>query len=64
MKQYKLVMLLALLTVLPAMAEAKLVEYEFDINYQTVNFSGEDVQAMSVGPWAILCALYRVVFLG
>ena len=49
MKQYKLVMLLALLTVLPAMAEAKLVEYEFDINYQTVNFSGEDVQAMSVG---------------
>ena len=32
MKQYKLVMLLALLTVLPAMAEAKLVEYEFDIN--------------------------------
>ena len=49
MKQYKLVMLLALLTVLPAMAEAKLVEYEFDINYKTVNFSGEDVQAMSVG---------------
>jgi FtsP/CotA-like multicopper oxidase with cupredoxin domain len=48
-KQYKLVMLLALLTVLPAMAEAKLVEYEFDINYKTVNFSGEDVQAMSVG---------------
>jgi FtsP/CotA-like multicopper oxidase with cupredoxin domain len=42
-------MLLALLTVLPAMAEAKLVEYEFDINYKTVNFSGEDVQAMSVG---------------
>ena len=49
MNQYKLVMLLALLTVLPAMAEAKLVEYEFDINYKTVNFSGEDVQAMSVG---------------
>ena len=49
MRQYKLVMLLALLTVLPAMAEAKLVEYEFDINYKTVNFSGEDVQAMSVG---------------
>lgn len=49
MKQYKLVMLLALLTVLPAMAEAKLVEYEFDINYKTVNFSGEDVHAMSVG---------------
>ena len=48
-KQYKLVMLLTLLTVLPAMAEAKLVEYEFDINYKTVNFSGEDVQAMSVG---------------
>ena len=49
MKQYKRVLLLALLTVLPAMAEAKLVEYEFDINYKTVNFSGEDVQAMSVG---------------
>ena len=48
-KQYKLVMLLTLLTVLPAMVEAKLVEYEFDINYKTVNFSGEDVQAMSVG---------------
>lgn len=48
-KQYRLVMLLAFLTVLPAMAEAKLVEYEFDINYKTVNFSGEDVQAMSVG---------------
>ena len=49
MNQYKLVIFLALLTVLPAMAEAKLVEYEFDINYKTVNFSGEDVQAMSVG---------------
>ncbi len=30
-------------------ALAKIVDYEFDIDYKTVNFTGKDVQAMSVG---------------
>ena len=40
-------LLLILLIGFAPLVEAKLVEYEFDINYKTVNFSGEDVQALS-----------------
>lgn len=30
-------------------ARAKVIEYNFDIDYKTVNFTGKDVRAMSVG---------------
>ena len=49
MKRFFFSIILSLLVVIPVMVEASLVEYEFDINYQTVNFTGEDVRAMSVG---------------
>jgi len=42
-----LVTLLA--TILTTPATAKIVEYAFDINYKSVNFSGRDVRAMAVG---------------
>lgn len=35
--------------IIPFAAQAKLVEYELDIDYKTVNFSGKEVQAMTVG---------------
>ena len=49
MKRFIFSIILPLLIAIPVMVEASLVEYEFDINYQTVNFTGENVRAMSVG---------------
>jgi FtsP/CotA-like multicopper oxidase with cupredoxin domain len=41
------VFMLAALSV--SSARAKVVEYQFDVNYKTVNFTGQAVQAMAVG---------------
>ena len=42
--------LLALAVLLPASwAEARLVEYNFDIDYKTVNFTGKEVRTIAVG---------------
>ncbi len=49
MKQTIPVLLAIFFLTLPFSAQAKLVEYEFDIDYKTVNFSGEEKRAMSVG---------------
>lgn len=38
-----------LLLLFPAAAFAGLVEYDIDIDYQTVNYTGKDVQAMTIG---------------
>ena len=49
MKRFIFSIIIPLLIAIPVMVEASLIEYEFDINYQTVNFTGENVRAMSVG---------------
>lgn len=38
-----------LLLALPPVLRAELVEYEIEIDYQTVNFTGKEVQAMTIG---------------
>jgi FtsP/CotA-like multicopper oxidase with cupredoxin domain len=45
----KFLFFVLLILTLSTGASAKVVEYSFDIAYQTVNFSGKDVQAMTVG---------------
>lgn len=39
----------SLLMFFSGLSQAKITEYNFDINYKTVNFTGSDIQAMSVG---------------
>jgi len=45
----KMLVLLSVVLSSPSVVWAKLVEYQFDVDYKTVNFTGKAVQAMTVG---------------